>query len=69
MVEIDNGVLKGVREELTQSLKDKDSVTLKYLFVWHKRQLGIVANYNLAAYEVIKEQKLHDLVKRNNRSN
>ena len=32
-MEIDNGVLKGVREELTQSLKDKDSVTLKYLFV------------------------------------
>ena len=32
MVEIDNGVLKEVRPEMTQSLKDYDSITLAYVF-------------------------------------
>lgn len=68
MVEIDNGVLKGVMTEMTQSLKDQDSVTLAYFFN-NQRQLGILANFNLAAYEIIREQRIYDLIKRNNRNN
>jgi hypothetical protein len=28
-----------------------------------------MANFNLAAYEIIKEQRIYDLIKRNNRNN